>query len=182
MSNQYGDDPTRAYGRGYDPRYADGAGYPGQGQQPYRGEPYPPQGPRRPRIETGPFAAGIAATVLVAAIAGWVLTAVLQALFNRFEWGSVWAYGLVDPWTAAITGGFAALCSGLLMWLLAQGVPSPGTFYTWSATLVVIAVVVLPFIAAQTWPAAIGAGVVHGFIGAVVISLTKVVAARTVHE
>ncbi|NLU84755.1 hypothetical protein [Rhodococcus sp. HNM0569] len=174
MSNPYGDDRTRRYdaaqpyGAPQDPRYVPGSPAPGT--------------PPGPRLDTGPFLAGVAATALVAAIAGWVLTAIMQALWERFEWGTVWAYGLIDPWNAAITGAIAAALSGLLMWLLVQGVPSPATFYSWITTLVVIAVVVLPFLAASTWEAALAAGIVHGALGMVVISLTNVVAGRTVHR
>ncbi|QNG18824.1 hypothetical protein G4H71_21415 [Rhodococcus triatomae] len=179
MTNPYGDDPTRAYGReqeypsyGNQPQYAGNTGHSAGQQRPEQ----------QPKVDNGPFFAGIGATALVAAIAGWVVTAILQAVYNRFEWGTVWAYGLVDPWTAAFTGALAAVLSGALMWLLVQGVPSPLTFYSWIAALIVVAVVALPFLAAQSWQAALGAGIVHGFLGAVIITLTDVVAGRTVHE
>ncbi|NLG54284.1 MAG: hypothetical protein GX542_01310, partial [Rhodococcus sp.] len=181
MSNPYGDDQTRAYRQQDYPSYGEQPQYARQPEQ----APRPtnrPQQPPRPRIDNGPFFAGIAATALVAAIAGWVATAILQAIYSRIEWGTVWAYGAGDPWTAAFTGAVAAILSGALMWLLVQGVPSPMTFYSWIGTLIVIAVVALPFLAANTWQAALGAGVVHGLLGIVIITLTDVVAGRTIHD
>lgn len=182
MTNPYGDDQTRAYREQDYPSYGEQSQYARQ-QQPRQAHPEPGRGQpnQQPRVDTGPFFAGIAATALVAAIAGWVTTAILQAIYSRAEWGTVWAYGAGDPWTAAFTGALAAILSGALMWLLVQGVPSPMTFYSWIGALIVVAVVALPFLAANTWQAALGAGILHGFLGIVIITLTDVVSRRTIH-
>jgi hypothetical protein len=164
MTNPYGDEPTRAYGR---PEYED----------PAYGEPAPQ---RRQVFNSGQFFAGVAATALVAALAGWIVTAILQSLANRMEWESIWIYGLADPWTGAVTGFIAAVLSGVLIFVLAQGVPSARTFYLWIATLIVIAAVVLPFLTVGATLPVLGAAILHLVLGVVIISLTDVVASRTV--
>ena len=72
----------------------------------------------------------------------------------------------------------AALASGTLMWVMVQGVPSPTTFYSWIASLIAIAAVVLPFLAVNPWQSALGTGLIHGVLGVVIIVLTEVVAAK----
>lgn len=194
----YGDTPNYrgsnpgGYGEPYRGGYSEGyaANQPsGPVNGPISSGPHHPQGPigdhgdedSSPRVDNGPFFAGLGATALVAAIAGWVLTAIFQALYSRFEWGTLWLYGMADPWTAAFTGAVAALASGTLMWVMVQGVPSPTTFYSWIASLIAIAAVVLPFLAVNPWQSALGTGLIHGFLGVVIIVLTEVVAAKTVH-
>lgn len=175
----YGEPYRGGYSEGYSGHQPSGPLSPGP--QTPSGSPEPLEADSAPRVDNGPFFAGLGATALVAAIAGWVLTAIFQALYARFEWGTLWLYGMADPWTAAFTGAVAALASGTLMWVMVQGVPSPTTFYSWIASLIAIASVVLPFLAVNPWQSALGTGLIHGFLGVVIIVLTEVVAAKTVH-
>lgn len=175
---QYGEPYRGGYSEGYSANQHSGPVNPGNQYISGRQEPEPTA---THRVDNGPFFAGLGATALVAAIAGWVLTAIFQALYQRFEWGTLWLYGMSDPWTAAFTGAVAAMASGTLMWVMVQGVPSPTTFYSWIASLIAIASVVLPFLAVNPWQSALGTGLIHGFLGVVIIVLTEVVSAKTVH-
>lgn len=166
------DDRTRAYGR------QDAYGAPG-------GQPYAPQkqGPSSAglKFDVGPFVGGVVATAITTFIAGWVATAIVQAVYNRTGTSVFWMYGLTDPWIAGVYGALAAVLAGAFMLLLFQAVPSPSTFFSWIAGLVVVAIIVLPFLAAGAITAAFGSAIVNGLMGFVIVALLSTTAAKTYH-
>lgn len=165
------DDRTRAYGQ-QDP-YAD------QGAQRY---PAQKPGPSSSlKFDVGPFIGGVVATAITTFIAGWVATAIVQAVYNRTGTTVFWMYGLEDPWIAGVYGALAAILAGAFMLLLFQAVPSPTTFFSWIAGLVVVAVIVLPFLAAGAITAAFGSAIVNGLMGFVIVALLSTTAAKTYH-
>ncbi|MBY6351933.1 hypothetical protein [Rhodococcoides corynebacterioides] len=159
------DDRTRAYGR-QDPYAA-----PSPGPKPGSGL----------KFDVGPFVGGVVATAITTFLAGWVATAIVQAVYNRTDTRVFWMYGLSDPWIAGIYGALAAVLAGAFMLLLFQAVPSPTTFFSWIAGLIVVAVIVLPFLAAGAITAAIGAAIVNGLMGFVIVALLSTTAAKTYH-
>ncbi|MBM7415937.1 MULTISPECIES: hypothetical protein [Nocardiaceae] len=164
------DDRTRAYGR----------------QEPYAepgGQRYAPQKPASSglKFDVGPFIGGVVATAITTFIAGWVATAIVQAVYNRTGTSVFWMYGLEDPWIAGVYGALAAILAGAFMLLLFQAVPSPNTFFSWIAGLVVVAVIVLPFLAAGAITAAFGSAIVNGLMGFVIVALLSTTAAKTYH-
>lgn len=173
MTNRYPNDPNR-YGYGDDgPTRAFDAE-----QVPYQ-QPYEP--PRRSELDLGPFAAGVAATALTTFIAGWVATAIVQAVYRRLDAQVVWMWGTDDAWIPGVYGAIAAVAAGAFLLLLIQGVPSPSTFFGWIGALITIAVIVLPFLAAPTVASALGAAVVNGLMSFVILILLSTIASRTYH-
>ena len=163
--NRYGyqDDRTRAYEAAPQPYYQ---------QQ-------PPQPPTRRKFDIKPFVGGVLATAVTAFIAGWVATAIVQAVYQRLDTSVVWMYGNSDPWAAGIYGAIAALLAGGFLFVLFEGVPSPNTFFTWVASLIIVAVIALPFLAAGQIASAIGAAIVNGLMGFSILALLSTTSART---
>ncbi|GGF98361.1 hypothetical protein GCM10007304_10460 [Rhodococcoides trifolii] len=155
----YGDDRTRAY-----------ATQPGQPGKPQAGT---------PKFDVGPFVGGVVATAIVAFVAGWVATLIVQAIYQRTGTNVAWIYGADDPWLAGVYGALAALLAGALLLLLFQAVPSPNTFFSWIVGLITVAIIVLPFLAAGAVVEAIGAAVVNGLMGFAILALLSTTAART---
>ena len=173
--NYYGnqDNRTRAYEAAPQPYYQqEPQGYHQQQEPPRR------QAPHR-KFDIGPFVGGVLATAVVAFIAGWVATAIVQAVYNRLDSTVVWIYGNNDPWAAGIYGAIAALLAGGFLFLLFEGVPSPNTFFTWVVGLVIVAIIVLPFLAAGEIASAIGAAIVNGLMGFAILALLSTTSART---
>ena len=164
MSNPYSNDPNRYYDehptRAYsaDPRYS-------------AGDP--------PLFDLKRFVGGVAATALTTFLAGTIAEAIIQAIYKRTSAPVVWMYGVEDPWIAGVYGAIAALLAGGLLFLLFQGVPSPGTFFAWIAGLITVAVIVLPFFAAPSIGAGLGAAIVNGLMGIVIVTLLSTTSART---
>lgn len=163
MSYPYSNDPGEYPTRG---------GRPGQVPPQQRSHP-------QPTFDTKPFFAGVAATALTTFLAGTVAAAIVQAIYRRMDTPVVWMYGNDAPWVAGVCGAVAALLAGGVLLLLFQGVPSPGTFFGWISALVVIAVIVLPFLAATSLASALGAAIVNGLMGIVIATLLSTTRART---
>lgn len=170
---------TRAYEtRGY------GAQQPYGGQQPYEdartgrgsGRGTSPNGAV---IDHAQYAAGAVATALVAAVAGYVVTAIINAVYTSNDLGSVWGGGPQDPWDSAIIGGVGGLLAGALLWVFLNLVPSPLTFFRWIAGLFVFAAVVLPFLSGTDWVGRLITAVLNAFLGILVITLLAAVAEKT---
>lgn len=133
-------------------------------------------------INNQQFVAGVLATALVAAVAGFVVTAIIKALYtnntdNKF--GSIWGDAPQDVWATALIGGLGALVAGGLLWVFLTLTPSPMTFFQWIVGLCVLGAVVLPFINSGSWQGALITGLVNAFLGAVVISLLTTVGRKT---
>ena len=178
--NRYGygdDEPTRAYGAEPPQHYQ---AQPYQAQSPQQPQPYQ-QPPRRSKVDFGPFVAGVAATALTTFIAGWVATAIVQAVYRRLDAQVVWMWGTGNAWIPGVYGAIAAIAAGAFLMLLFQGVPSPSTFFGWIGALITIAVIVLPFLAAPTVASALGAAVVNGLMSFVILILLSTIASRTYH-
>ena len=137
--------------------------------------------PRRSKVDLGPFIAGVAATALTTFIAGWVATAIVQAVYRRLDAQVVWMWGTGNAWIPGVYGAIAAVAAGAFLMLLFQGVPSPSTFFGWIGALITIAVIVLPFLAAPTVASALGAAVVNGLMSFVILILLSTIASRTYH-
>lgn len=131
--NRYGnqENRTRAYETPQQAYYQQQSAY--QQQPGYQQQPAQP--PTRRKFDIKPFVGGVLATAVTALIAGWVATAIVQAIYQRTNTPAVWMYGNGDPWAAGIYGAIAALLAGGLLFLLFEGVPSPNTFFTWDLTV-----------------------------------------------
>ncbi|MDN5757383.1 MAG: hypothetical protein L0H59_02440 [Tomitella sp.] len=179
MSDGYGQgyDPTRRVPRGYEGRQP----YTAQQPDPYAAGQAPGGGksPNGARIDHAQYAAGVAATALVAAVAGYVITAIINAVYSRNNLGSAWGGGPQDPWDSALIGGVGALVAGVFLWVFLSLVPSPMTFFRWIAGLFVFASVVLPFLSETGWIGSLITAALNGFLGLLVISLLTAVAAKT---
>lgn len=172
MSNRYPDDrgrQTQAYNQG-------------QWQQGMPQQPAPPQ--NEVVINNQQFVAGVLATALVAAIGGFVATAIIKAVYTNkttTELGSVWGDMPQDPWVTALIGGLGALVAGGLLWVFLTLTPSPMTFFQWTVGLCVFAAVVLPFLNNGSWQGALITGLVNAFMGALVVYLLSTVGRKTAH-
>lgn len=151
---------------------------PGEYGNPGGRPPYVPPEPQ-PAFDTKPFFAGVAATALTTFLAGTVAAAIVQAIYRRMDTPVVWMYGNDAPWVAGVCGAIAALLAGGLLLLLFQGVPSPGTFFSWISGLIIVAIIVLPFLAANSLASAVGAAIVNGLMGIVIATLLSTTRART---
>lgn len=193
---------TDSYERGYDDRrrgeqerWTEPSAT-SQAPQGYQGQPYAGQQPQQSgggagggqaesaspsgiRVDHGQFAAGVAATALVAAVAGFVITAIVNAFYTSNKIGSAWAGGPQDDWDSALIGGVGALVAGLLLWVLLNLVPSPLTFFRWITGLFVCAAVILPFLSGTDWVGRLITAIINGFLGILVISLLTAMAIKT---
>ncbi len=171
MSNRYPDDrdrQTQAYNQDQ------------WQQQAQPGQPAPPQ--NQVVLNTQQFIAGVLATALVAAVAGFVLTLIIKALYTNntdSELGSIWGDAPQDVWMTAWIGGVGALIAGGLLWVFLTLTPSPMTFFQWIIGLFVFAAVVLPFVNSGSWQGALVTGLVNAFLGVLVISLLTTVGQKT---
>ncbi len=135
--------------------------------------------PNGVRIDHAQFAAGAAATALVAAVAGFVITVIIQAIYTQHAIGSAWGGGPQDPWASAVLGGVGALIAGVLLWVFLSLVPSPMTFFRWIAGLFIVASVVLPFLSGTDWVGRLITALLNAFLGILVVSLLTAVATKT---
>ena len=161
---------SRAYsqmggGQGYDDGYAAG-GYPADSG--YDAAPEPKRGPQ---VDVGKFVGSVAATALVAAIAGWLIAWVVEAVFNRF--GQPWANGGNTPTMYAIYGAVAAILAGLLWYLLLVGTANPRQFFSWTVGLLIVAAVALPLLLTVPFIDGVAAAIVNLFIGLPILALTS---------
>ena len=159
---------SRAYSRmdggaGYDDGYAADPGY-----DSYRE-------PKGPGIDLGKFAGSVAATALVAAIAGWLGAWIVEAVFERF--GHMWANGGNTPTMYAIYGAVAAILAGVLWYLLLVGTANPGQFFSWVVGLLTVAAIALPLLVTVPFLDGLAAAIVHLFIGLPILALTGAFAA-----
>ncbi|GEM_PF-6173145 len=188
MTNPYpGDDADRttAYSRGYPQGAAPQQGYPtgGRPQQPAAGQARPagqqsgPQEVGGVRIQQ--FLAGIFATALVAAVFGFVATAVIQAIYTNHAPGAMWVDGEQSPWIAALIGGVGAIVAGLLLWFFLALVPSPMVFFQWIVGLIIVAAVVLPLVNSAHWQSGVITAIINALMGVLVLSLLSTVGHRT---
>lgn len=158
----YSQPPTQAYGQaGYDadPGYADERVY---AEPPAR---------RGPGVDLGKFAGSVVAMAVVAAIAGWLIAWVVEALFSRF--GHQWANGGNTPTMYAIYGAVAAILAGLLWYLLLIGTANPRQFFSWTVGLLTVAAVVLPLLLTVPFLDGVAAAIVNLFIGLPILALTS---------
>ena len=162
------DDQTRHLGRqqdpGYQDRYYEQDGYADSGAA--------VDGPGRggPRLDMARFGGSVAATALVAALAGGLSAWIIAALFERF--GHVWSTGGNTPTMYAVYGALAGLLAGLLWFLLHIGTPDPSGFFGWIVGLVIVAAVALPLLVTQSFLDGLAAAVVHLLIGLPILALT----------
>lgn len=161
---------SRAYsqmggGQGYDDGYEAG-GYPADSG--YDAAPEPKRGPP---VDVGKFVGSVAATALVAAIAGWLIAWVVEAVFNRF--GQPWANGGNTPTMYAIYGAVAAILAGLLWYLLLVGTANPRQFFSWTVGLLIVAAVALPLLLTVPFIDGVAAAIVNLFIGLPILALTS---------
>ncbi|WP_182357534.1 hypothetical protein [Tomitella gaofuii] len=139
----------------------------------------PEKSPNGAVIDHAQFAAGAVATALVAAVAGFVVTAIINAVYTSHALGSAWVDGEQDPWDSALIGGVGGLVAGAVLWMFLNLVPSPLTFFRWIAGLFVFAAVVLPFLSGTDWVARLITAVLNAFLGILVIALLTAVAEKT---
>lgn len=133
-------------------------------------------------INNQQFVAGVLATALVAAVAGFVVTAIIKALYTNNtdnQFGSIWGDAPQDVWATALIGGLGALVAGGLLWVFLTLTPSPMTFFQWIVGLCVFAAVVLPFLGSGSWQGALITGLVNAFLGVLVLSLLVTVGRKT---
>lgn len=164
---------SRAYSQaggthGYDDDHA-ARGYPAEGG--YDAGYADPPAPRGPSIEVGKFIGSVVATALVAAIAGWLIAWVVEAVFNRF--GQPWANGGNTPTMYAVYGAVAAILAGLLWYLLLVGTANPQQFFSWTVGLLIVAAVALPLLVTVPFLDGLAAAIVHLFIGLPILALTS---------
>ena len=153
MGGDRGDDEAYAVDGGYGPGYAEA----------------PPR--RGPALDVGKFVGSVAATALVAAIAGWLIAWVVDAVFVRF--GHTWASGGNTPTMYAVYGAVAAVLAGLLWYLLLVGTANPQQFYSWTVGLLIVAAVALPLLVTVPFVDGLAAAIVHLFIGLPILALTS---------
>ncbi|EYT63050.1 hypothetical protein H483_0108790 [Dietzia sp. UCD-THP] len=168
QTRRMGQPDSRAYSQmggdpGYDEPYANDAGYQER------------RAPRGPAIDMGKFLGSVAATALVAAIAGWLIAWVVDAAFGRF--GHQWANGGNTPTMYAVYGAVAAILAGLLWYLLLVGTANPQQFFSWTVGLLIIAAVALPLLVTVPFLDGVAAAIVHLFIGLPILALTGAFAA-----
>ena len=128
------------------------------------------------------FVAGVLATALVAAVGGFVVTAIIKALYTNNtdnQFGKIWGDAPQDVWMTAWIGGAGALVAGGLLWVFLTLTPSPMTFFQWIIGLFVFAAVVLPFVNSGSWQGSLVTGLVNAFLGVLVISLLTTVGRKT---
>jgi hypothetical protein len=166
------DDQTRRMGQQPDPRaYSQAGGDPGYDEQYYSDPGYPgSREPRGPGLDMGKFAGSVAATALVAAIAGWLISWVVDAVFTRF--GHQWANGGNTPTMYAVYGAVAAILAGLLWYLLLVGTANPQQFFSWTVGLLIVAAVALPLLVTVPFLDGLAAAIVHLLIGLPILALT----------
>ena len=173
------DDQTRRFGnqadsraysqaggpQGYDDDYSAGAyqGDAGYGQASELG--------RGPAVDVGKFVGSVAATALVAGIAGWLIAWVVAAVFERF--GQTWSNGGNTPTMYAIYGAVAAILAGLLWYLLLVGTANPRQFFSWTVGLLIVAAVALPLLVTVPFLDGVAAAIVNLFIGLPILALTS---------
>ena len=181
MSNRYPDDRdqhTQAYGKD---QWQEAPAYQ---QGPPRQTPQS-QGPQNQVVVNNQqFVAGVLATALVAAVGGFVVTAIIKAMYTNNtdnQFGTIWGGAPQDVWMTALMGGLGALVAGGLLWVFLTLTPSPMTFFQWIVGLCVFAAVVLPFLNSGSWQGALVTGLVNAFLGALVISLLTTVGRKTAH-
>lgn len=103
------------------------------------------QQPQRPTLAYGTYWAGVAATVLVAALIGVAASVIFEQVFD---------IGLVSPpdlldvgrnvsWAGA--GALFALAAGVVLQLLVLAAPSPRMFFGWLVGLATAILAVLPW-------------------------------------
>lgn len=170
------DDQTRRMGQPDSRAYSQMGGDPGY-DEPYSNEPTYAERrePRGPALDVGKFLGSVAATALVAAIAGWLIAWVVEAAFGRF--GHQWANGGNTPTMYAVYGAVAAILAGLLWYLLLVGTANPQQFFSWTVGLLIIAAVALPLLVTVPFLDGLAAAIVHLFIGLPILALTGAFAA-----
>ncbi|WP_346995766.1 hypothetical protein, partial [Dietzia sp. SLG310A2-38A2] len=170
------DDQTRRMGQPDSRAYSQMGGDPGY-DEPYSNEAAYPERrePRGPALDVGKFLGSVAATALVAAIAGWLIAWVVEAAFGRF--GHQWANGGNTPTMYAVYGAVAAILAGLLWYLLLVGTANPQQFFSWTVGLLIIAAVALPLLVTVPFLDGLAAAIVHLFIGLPILALTGAFAA-----
>ncbi|MET3859149.1 hypothetical protein ABIE38_000046 [Dietzia sp. 2505] len=170
------DDQTRRMGQPDSRAYSQMGGDPGY-DEPYSNEAAYPERrePRGPALDVGKFLGSVAATALVAAIAGWLIAWVVEAAFGRF--GHLWANGGNTPTMYAVYGAVAAILAGLLWYLLLVGTANPQQFFSWTVGLLIIAAVALPLLVTVPFLDGLAAAIVHLFIGLPILALTGAFAA-----
>lgn len=184
MTNPYpGDDADRttAYSRGYPQGPAPQQGYPagGRPQQPGAGQTRPAGSQEVGGVRIQQFLAGVFATALVAAVFGFVATAVIQAIYTNHAPGAMWTGGEQSPWMAALIGGVGAIVAGLLLWFFLALVPSPMVFFQWVVGLIIVAAVVLPLVNSAHWQSGLITAIINALMGVLVLSLLSTVGHRT---
>lgn len=168
QTRRMGQPDSRAYSQmggdpGYDEHYSNEAAYPER------------RAPRGPALDVGKFLGSVAATALVAAIAGWLIAWVVEAVFSRF--GHQWANGGNTPTMYAVYGAVAAILAGLLWYLLLVGTANPQQFFSWTVGLLILAAVALPLLVTVPFLDGLAAAIVHLFIGLPILALTGAFAA-----
>lgn len=171
------DDQTRRMGQQPDSRaYSQTGGEPAYedygADQAYDGRYSEPKGPG---VDIGKFAGSVAATALVAALAGWLGAWIVEAVFERFD--QPWANGGNTPTMYAVYGAVAALLAGVLWYLLLLGTADGRRFFSWVVGLLIIAAVVLPLLLTVPFLDGLAAAIVHLVIGLPILALTGAFAA-----
>ncbi|MHC3467772.1 DUF6069 family protein [Streptomyces sp. 7R007] len=144
---------------------------------PYRD--YPPQSPagyqegRPPGVAAGRLWATGAATAAVAALAAVVATLLIRGVLDV----AVFAPRHAGVWGDATTGylaawgAVAALVATGLLHLLLVTVARPRAFFTWIASLVTVAMMLLPFTTGLSTGSQVASAAVFLVIGATITSL-----------
>src|SRR5699024_12751983 len=122
-------------------------------------------------VRMSQFLAASFATALVAAVFGFVATAVIQAIYTTHAPGAMWVDGEQSPWIAALIGGVVAIVAGLLLWFFLALVPSPMVVFQWIVGLIIGAAVVLPLVDSAHWPSGRLTAILHARLGVLVLSL-----------
>ncbi|MFD4292981.1 DUF6069 family protein [Rhodococcus sp. NPDC058505] len=143
-------------------------GYPGTGGGPSAGE---------RTLSAAKFWPGAAATALVTALSGLVVTLIVRA-FGLDPLAPPWLPELTLSVRFAVLGFIAALLAAVLLYLLELSTPGGESFFGWIVGLLVVASVILPFVYDATAGDRVATALVHLSLGVPILGLLPGVARR----
>ncbi|WP_342216736.1 hypothetical protein [Nocardia asiatica] len=129
------------------------------------------------------FAGGVIATAVVTALAAWLCAWIIEIIATRVtESGSfgVWNPMAQDAYWFAVVAFICALLAGVLWYLLRLGTPSPELFFTWIVGILTAAAVIIPLALSSHLWVGISTGIEHLVIGLPILSLVRMVGAKSI--
>ncbi|MET9026574.1 DUF6069 family protein [Nocardia sp. NPDC004168] len=189
QASGYGQDHGYAQDQGYaqDHRYDQASGYgQDQGQGAYQHSERPERQPRsrqEPDVNIGMFVGGVIAAAVVTALAAWLCAWIIEIIATRVsESGKfgVWNPMAQDAYWFAVVAFICALLGGVLWYLLRLGTPSPELFFGWIVGILTAAAVIIPLALSSDLWVGISTGIEHLVIGLPILSLVRMVGAKTI--